>query len=46
LKVKVDRFFDEVMVNADDEAVRTNRQLLVARVVESVRQVADFSAIH
>jgi glycyl-tRNA synthetase beta chain len=45
LREVVDKFFDDVMVNADDEAVRRNRQLLVHRVVQQVLQIADFSAI-
>ncbi len=45
LREVVDRFFDGVMVNADDEPVRMNRHLLVQRVVDQVLQMADFSAI-
>jgi glycyl-tRNA synthetase beta chain len=46
LRSAVDSFFDKVMVNADDLAIRKNRKLLLQRVVTSVMNVADFSAIH
>lgn len=45
LRATVNSFFDDVMVNADDAAVRTNRHRLVRSVVDLVIQVADFSAI-
>ena len=45
LRGPVDRFFDAVTVNADDAAVRVNRLRLLARIVATMDQMADFSAI-
>ena len=39
----VDRFFTDVLVMAEDEAVRANRLALLARVVELIRPLADLS---
>jgi glycyl-tRNA synthetase beta chain len=41
----VDRFFTDVLVMADDDAVRTNRLALLAGVVELLRPVADLSRV-
>ncbi len=41
----VDAFFDKVIVNADDPAVRVNRLNLLALLRRSVDAVADFSRI-
>ncbi|MHC4886721.1 MAG: glycine--tRNA ligase subunit beta [Planctomycetota bacterium] len=46
LRLAVDAFFEAVMVNAEDEKVRLNRQLLLQHVVTNVLQVADFSAVN
>ena len=45
LRAPVDAFFDAVMVNVDDEAVRANRLALLARIRAATGQVADFSKI-
>ncbi|MDN5928677.1 MAG: glycine--tRNA ligase subunit beta [Hyphomicrobiales bacterium] len=45
LRGPVDAFFEHVLVNADDEAVRANRLALLARIREATGQVADFSRI-
>ncbi len=45
LRATVNAFFDAVLVNDPDDAVRNNRHRLVQRVVELVLQIADFSAI-
>ncbi len=45
LRGPVDSFFDKVLVNADDEAVRANRLALLARIRAATGQVADFSRI-
>ncbi len=45
LRPAVDRFFDEVMVMVDDAALRDNRLALLAQLMQSFRQVADFSRI-
>jgi glycyl-tRNA synthetase beta chain len=41
----VDAFFDKVLVNADDAAVRQNRLRLLAQVRDAMGLVADFSLI-
>ena len=45
LRPVVDRFFDEVMVMVDDEAVKNNRLALLDQLLQSFRKVADFSRI-
>ena len=45
LRAPVDRFFTDLMVNASDPAVRTNRLALLARFRDAVHTVADFSRI-
>ena len=45
LKAPVDAFFDHVMVNADDPALRTNRLALLARLQAAMNQVADLSRL-
>jgi glycyl-tRNA synthetase beta chain len=45
LKPPVDRFFDEVMVNVDDEALRNNRLALLARLRTTMNRVADLSLL-
>jgi glycyl-tRNA synthetase beta chain len=45
LKVPVDAFFDGVMVNADDLALRANRQGLLAQLHVAMNQVADLSKL-
>ncbi len=45
LKEPVDRFFDEVMVMADDEALRQNRLALLSRLREPFHSVADISRL-
>ncbi len=45
LRAPVDAFFDKVIVNAEDKAVRENRLKLLNRIREATRQVADFSRI-
>jgi glycyl-tRNA synthetase beta chain len=46
MKEPVDRFFDDVMVMADDPAVRTNRLNLLTALGALVRQVGDISRMH
>lgn len=41
----IDAFFDNVMVNADDEAVKLNRQALLKQLRELFLQVADISVL-
>ena len=45
LRPAVDRFFDEVMVMAENEAVRKNRLALLAELLREFTTVADFSEI-
>jgi glycyl-tRNA synthetase beta chain len=45
LRGPVDEFFDRVLVNADDAAVRQNRLRLLAQVQRAMGQVADFSLV-
>jgi glycyl-tRNA synthetase beta chain len=45
LRKFVDRFFEEVMVMAQDEAVRNNRLSLLAELLREFTTVADFSEI-
>lgn len=45
LRAPVDRFFDEVMVMADDEAVRNNRLALLNRLRNLFLRVADISLL-
>ncbi len=44
-KPVVDRYFDEVMVMADDPAVRANRLALLAGVEGTMNRVADLSKL-
>jgi glycyl-tRNA synthetase beta chain len=45
LKAPVDAFFDGVMVNADDPALRANRQALLAGLHAAMNRVADLSRL-
>ena len=45
LRGPVDEFFDRVLVNADDAAVRQNRLRLLSAVQRAMGQVADFSLV-
>ena len=45
LRETVDNFFDKVMVNAEDRAVRINRLTLLAKLRELFLQVADISLL-
>ncbi len=45
LKAPVDTFFDQVMVNADDLAVRANRLGLLARLRQAMNRVADLAQL-
>jgi glycyl-tRNA synthetase beta chain len=45
LKEPVDTFFDQVMVNAEDPALRANRLALLARLQNAMNQVADLSRL-
>ena len=45
LRPAVDAFFDKVLVNAPDRAVRANRLALLGRLNHEVSSIADFSEI-
>jgi glycyl-tRNA synthetase beta chain len=45
LRVPVDAFFDRVMVNADDPALRANRLGLLAKLHRAMNRVADISKL-
>jgi glycyl-tRNA synthetase beta chain len=45
LREPVDAFFDDVMVNVDDEAVRNNRLNLLRNLRELFLNVADISQL-
>ena len=45
LRKSIDRFFDEVMVMAENEAVRRNRLALLAELLREFTTVADFSEL-
>lgn len=45
LREPVDAFFEKVLVNDEDQAVRANRLALLARIRAATDQVADFSKI-
>ena len=46
VKEPVDLFFDEVMVMADDTAVRQNRLNLLTALGEMVLSIGDISRMH
>jgi glycyl-tRNA synthetase beta chain len=45
LRAPIDGFFEKVIVNADDAAVRANRLNLLAAIRAAIHTVADFSKI-
>ncbi|BBE51903.1 Glycine--tRNA ligase beta subunit [Ferriphaselus amnicola] len=45
LRVPVDAFFDSVMVNAEDPALRANRLALLAQLHAAMNRVADLSKL-
>ena len=45
LRTPVDAFFDSVMVNADDAALKANRLGLLASLHQAMNQVADLSRL-
>ncbi|MFA5453892.1 MAG: glycine--tRNA ligase subunit beta [Sulfurimonas sp.] len=45
LKPELDNFFDDVMVNAEDEAVKNNRKALVSSIYKSILKIADIKEI-
>ncbi len=45
LKNDIDSFFDNVMVNVEDENIKTNRQNLIASIYQEFRAIADIKEI-
>ncbi|ASP36280.1 glycine--tRNA ligase subunit beta [Labrenzia sp. VG12] len=45
LRAPVDRFFVDILVNADDPALRRNRLQLLAEIRDATHVVADFSKV-
>jgi len=45
LKAKLDSYFDDVMVNAEDEAIKNNRKNMIASIYNSFREIADIKEI-
>lgn len=45
LKTPIDAFFDKVMVNADDVALRNNRLALLLQLQQTMNRVADLSKL-
>ncbi|CAA6799629.1 MAG: Glycyl-tRNA synthetase beta chain (EC, partial [uncultured Sulfurovum sp.] len=45
LKSELDRYFDDVLVNVEDEAVKTNRKNTVASIYKSFKEIADIQEI-
>ncbi|MEA1982193.1 MAG: glycine--tRNA ligase subunit beta [Campylobacterota bacterium] len=45
LKPELDTFFTNVMVNAEDEAIKNNRKSLVASVYKSILKIADIKEV-
>jgi glycyl-tRNA synthetase beta chain len=41
----VDRFFEEVMVMAENEAVRNNRLALLSELLKEFTTIADFAEL-
>ena len=45
LKLPVDTFFDNVMVNTEDHPLRNNRLALLAQLQQTMNRVADISKL-
>jgi glycyl-tRNA synthetase beta chain len=45
LKPELDTFFNDVMVNAEDEAIKNNRKSLVGSVYKALLEIADIKEI-
>ncbi len=45
LRAPVDRFFDDILVNAEDATLRMNRLQLLAEIRDATHVVADFSKV-
>ncbi|NPA60107.1 MAG: glycine--tRNA ligase subunit beta [Epsilonproteobacteria bacterium] len=45
LKPQLDKFFEDVMVNVDDESIKNNRKSLVASIYKSILNIADIKEV-
>lgn len=45
LKPKLDRYFDDVMVNVDDSSIKINRRNTIASIYKSFKEIADIKEI-
>jgi glycyl-tRNA synthetase beta chain len=45
LRAPVDRFFEDILVNAEDPDLRMNRLQLLAEIRDATHVVADFSKV-
>ena len=45
LKPKLDKYFDDVLVNAEDEALKNNRKNSIGSIYKSFREIADIKEI-
>ncbi len=45
LKPEIDSFFDNVMVNVEDEAIKTNRKNLIASIYKAFREIAEIKVV-
>jgi glycyl-tRNA synthetase beta chain len=45
LKPQLDKYFDDVMVNADNVDIRVNRQHMVATIYKTFKEIADIKEI-
>jgi len=45
LKPELDSFFENVMVNAEDEAIKNNRKAIVASIYKSILKIADIKEV-
>ncbi len=45
LKPQLDRFFEDVMVNVENEVVKNNRKCLIASVYKSILKIADIKEV-
>jgi len=45
LKPELDKFFEDVMVNVENEAIKNNRKSLVASIYKSILNIADIQKV-
>ncbi|MBA1438695.1 MAG: glycine--tRNA ligase subunit beta [Epsilonproteobacteria bacterium] len=45
LKPQLDKFFDNVMVNAEDATIKNNRKALVASIYKAILRIADIKEV-